>query len=289
MAQARIDLFDSHTHLNVEAFAADRPAVLQRAWQAGVRRMLVVGFDLESSAEAVAVAAEYGLCAAVGIQPHYAAATGPAELERLRHLAGGPGVVALGEMGLDYYRNRAPRAEQQRLFRQELALAQELGRPVVIHSREAAEDTLEILRRAGGELRGVMHCYSGTLSQAEPFLALGLYISIAGPVTYPQAAKTWEVARGIPLERLLIETDCPWLPPQLHRGRRNEPAYVREVAARIAELRGLSLEEVAAATSRNARELFCPSPSVPGPLSSTGGSVPPPAEQHPSQGGLSCP
>lgn len=261
MAQGTIQLFDSHTHLNVEAFAADRPAVLRRARQQGVRQMLVVGFDLESSAQAVAVAAEHGLGAAVGIQPHYAGETGPAELGELRALAGRPGVVALGEIGLDYYRNRAPRADQLRLFRQELDLAQELGLPVVIHSREAAADTLAVLQEAGRGLRGVMHCYSGTLEQARAFLALGLHISIAGTVTYPKAAKTWEVAREVPLERLLIETDCPWLPPQSHRGQRNEPAYIREVAARIAELRGLSLEAVAAATTRNARALFCRAPS----------------------------
>lgn len=252
----RLVLFDTHTHLNVEAYAADRPAVLERARQAGVREMLVVGFDLESSRAAAALAVEEGLYAAVGIQPHYAGETGRGELEQLRRLAQEPGVVALGEMGLDYYRDRALRPEQQRLFREQLALARELGLPVVIHSREAADDTLTILQEAGRELGGVMHCYSGTLEQAQQFLALGLYISIAGPVTYPKAAKTWEVAAHVPLERLLIETDCPWLTPQRHRGRRNEPAYVREVAERIAELRGLALDEIAAASTRNARVLF---------------------------------
>jgi TatD DNase family protein len=249
-------LFDTHTHLNVEAYDADRPAVLERARQAGVGEMLVVGFDLESSRAALALAAEPGLYAAAGIQPHYAGETGRSELEQLRRLAQRPGVVALGEIGLDYYRNRAPYPDQQRLFRAQLEMARELGLPVVIHSREAAADTLAILREAGRPVDGVMHCYSGTLEQAREFLALGLYISIAGPVTYPKAAKTWEVAAQVPLDRLLIETDCPWLTPQRYRGKRNEPAYVREVAARIAELRGLALEELAAATARNARALF---------------------------------
>ena len=249
-------LFDTHTHLNVEAYAADRPAVLERARQSGVREMLVVGFDLESSRSAVALATEPGLYAAAGIQPHYAGETGRQELAQLRHLAQSPGVVALGEIGLDYYRNRASHPEQQRLFREQLALAQELDLPVIIHNRESTDDLLAILRQAGSALRGVMHCYSGTWEQAQSFLALGLYISIAGPVTYPKAAKTWQVATEVPLERLLIETDCPWLPPQRRRGERNEPAYVRDVAARIAELRGLSLEQVATATTRNARGLF---------------------------------
>jgi TatD DNase family protein len=249
-------LFDTHTHLNVAAYDDDRPAVLVRARQAGVREMLVVGYDLESSRAAVALTVEDGLYAAVGIQPHYAGETGPQELEQLRHLAQRPGVVALGEIGLDYYRNRAPHPEQQALLRTQLEMARELDLPVVIHSREATEDLLAIMQQAGRGLRGVMHCYSGTLEQAQSFLALGMDISIAGPVTYPKAAKTWEVATGVPLDRLLIETDCPWLAPQRYRGKRNEPAYVREVAARIAELRGLSLEEVAAATVRNARNLF---------------------------------
>ena len=256
MDESPITLFDTHTHLNVEAFDADRPAVLERARCAGLRQMLVVGFDLESSRSAAALAAAEGLYAAAGIQPHYAGQTERKELEQLRRLAQQPAVVALGEIGLDYYRNRAPQAEQRLLFQEQLALARELDLPVVIHSREAADDMLATLRQAGRGLRGVMHCYSGTLEQARALVALGLYISIAGPVTYPKAAQTWQVATEVPLDRLLIETDCPWLPPQHHRGERNEPAYVRDVAARIAELRGLSLEQVATATTRNARGLF---------------------------------
>jgi len=251
-----ITLFDTHTHLNVTAYDDDRPAVLARARQAGVRQMLVVGYDLESSRAAVALTVQDGLYAAVGIQPHYAGETGPPELGQIRHLAQRPGVVALGEIGLDYYRNRAPHPEQQDLFRAQLEMARELELPVVIHSREATADLLAIMQEAGQGLRGVMHCYSGTLEQAREFITLGMYISIAGPVTYPKAAKTWEVATHVPLDRLLVETDCPWLAPQRYRGKRNEPAYVREVAARIAELRGLSLQEVAAATARNAQTLF---------------------------------
>lgn len=251
-------LFDSHTHLNEAVFAPDRAAVLERARRQGVREMLVVGYDLASSASAAALAQEEGLYAAVGIQPHYARQTGRPEITHLRELLRLPRVVALGEIGLDYYRNRSPQEDQRRLLSTLLELAGEMGLPVVLHCREAYSDLWRILRQAPSGLRGVLHCFSGTPVQAGDFLALGFHISMAGPVTYPKAPKTWEVARQVPLGRLLVETDCPWLAPQRYRGQRNEPAYVVEVAARIAELRGLPFEVVAEATTRNARELFLP-------------------------------
>lgn len=257
LQRGEITWFDTHTHLYVAAFDDDRPAVLERARQRGVRDMVVVGFDLPSSAKAVALAeAEPGLYASVGIQPHYADQVGPEEIEHLASITEHPAVVALGEIGLDYYRDRAPRHRQRQLFQTQLALARELALPVVIHCREALEDLLEVLQQAGTAFDGVMHCFSGTVGQAHAFIDLGLYISIAGPVTYPRAAKTWQVAQEIPLERLLIETDCPWLPPQPHRGQRNEPAYVVETAARIAELRAIPLEQLARATTGNAHRLF---------------------------------
>ncbi|MGC8874827.1 MAG: TatD family hydrolase [Chloroflexia bacterium] len=248
--------FDTHTHLNTEAFAADLSEVLARARSAGVDRMLVVGFDLPSSRAAVALAREPGLYAAVGIQPHYAGETGVQELEMLRSLASSPGVVALGEIGLDYYRDRAPRPAQRELFRRQLDLARELGLPVVIHARDALGDLLEELRRAGAGSRGVMHCFSGTPQEARAFLELGLCLSIAGPVTYPRATRLAEVVRLVPRDRLLLETDCPWLPPQRHRGTRNEPAYLVEIAEQVAALRGEPVEELARATTQNARALF---------------------------------
>jgi len=250
------ELFDSHTHLNEAAFSGDLPAVLERARQQGVREMLVVGYDLPSSAHAVSLARKYGLYAAVGIQPHYAHQTGPRELARLEELARDPRVVALGEIGLDYYRDRSPRPQQRRLLGELLSLARALDLPVVIHCREAFADLLEDLGREGKGWRGVMHCFSGTVEQARDFLALGLHLSLAGPVTYPRAPKLWRVAQEVPLERLLLETDCPWLPPQPHRGERNEPAYLIYTAARVAELRQEPLEAVAQATCRNARALF---------------------------------
>ncbi len=249
-------LFDTHTHLNAAAYDQDRAAVIKQARQQGVPGMVVVGFDLPSSRSAITVAREHGLWATAGIQPHYAGETGPQELAQLRSLAQDPAIVALGEIGLDYYRDRAPRREQRQLFRAQLGLARELDLPVVIHSRESFADLLVDLLEAGSGLRGVMHCYSGTWPQARDFLALGLYISIAGPVTYPKASKTWQVAAQVPLDRLLLETDCPWLPPQSHRGKRNEPAYLSETAARVAELRELPLEALAQATTANAHRLF---------------------------------
>lgn len=250
-------LFDSHTHLQVEAYDEDRRAVLERARRQGVAEMLVVGYDLPSSDAAVHLAREEeGLYASAGIQPHYADATSPEDLVQLHRLARRPPVVALGEIGLDYYRDRAPRPAQQQLLRAQLDMAQELDLPVVIHCRNAYDDMLQILRRDGQGNRGVMHCFSGTLQEAHGFLELGFYISIAGPVTYPRAAKTWEVAASVPLDRLLIETDCPWLPPQSKRGKRNEPAYLTETAERIAELRDMATEELARAVTANTQALF---------------------------------
>jgi TatD DNase family protein len=240
----------------VDAFDHDRPDVLRRAQENGVREIVVVGFDLPSSNLALDLAKEAGLYAAVGIQPHYAGQVDEDTFDQIRLLSEASQVVALGEIGLDYYRDRAPRAQQRQLFRRQLALARELDLPVVIHSREATADLLQDLLEAGRGLPGVMHCFSGTLADARDFLALGFYISIAGPVTYPRAAKTWEVAQNIPLNRLLIETDCPWLPPQSHRGKRNEPAYLLETAVRIAELRAISLESLAQHTTQNAHNLF---------------------------------
>ena len=251
-----VPLFDTHTHLNTEAFASDLAAVLERARSQGVERMLVVGFDLPSSRAAVALTREAGLYAAVGIQPHYAGEIGPHELEELRCLAQEPGVVALGEIGLDYYRDRAPRHAQRELLRQQLSLALELGLPVVIHARDAFAELLAELREAGPGLRGVMHCFSGSPLEAQEYLELGLFLSIAGPVTYPRATRLAEVVRLIPSDRLLLETDCPWLAPQRYRGTRNEPAYLPEIARQVAALRGESLNEVARVTTRNARTLF---------------------------------
>lgn len=254
-------LVDTHVHLDMEAYDADRGDVLRRAAEAGVSWVIDVGADMASSRRAVALSeGESAVFAAVGVHPHDACTLTPGALAELRALAAEPRVVAVGEIGLDYYRDLAPRGEQRRAFEAQLALALELRRPVIVHSREAREDTLAILRAAaggqGGALRGVMHCFSGDVEFALAAIGLGLHIGIDGPVTYPRATVLAEVVRQVPLEHLVLETDSPYLTPQPRRGQRNEPAFVRYVAERVAELRGLSVDEVGRVTSANARALF---------------------------------
>ncbi|HEV8309998.1 MAG TPA: TatD family hydrolase [Methylomirabilota bacterium] len=251
-------LFDTHAHLHGPEFADDRLDVLARARAAGVGRLLTVGTDPEASRHAVALAAAHpGVFAAVGIHPHDAARASDAALAEIAELARAPEVVAVGEIGLDYYRNLSPREVQGRALRAQLALAREVGKPVLLHCREAHEDLLEVLRAEDvGAVGGIMHCFSGDLAVAERCLALGLLVSIAGPVTYPNAGRLQTVVRALDLERLVIETDCPYLPPQPWRGKRNEPAYLPRTAARIAELRDTSVARVARQTTRNACALL---------------------------------
>jgi TatD DNase family protein len=268
-------LVDSHTHVDFPQFDGDREMVLQRAVDAGVEWIVDVGADLASSRRADKLAArEPRIWAAVGIHPHDAATVNRVALAELRALAQAPRVVAIGEIGLDYYRDLSPRAQQREAFEAQLALARELGLPVIVHDREAHGETLAILRevrrQAGAGLRGVMHCFSGDLELAREVLNLGFYVGIAGPVTYPRATPLADVARLVPLERLLVETDCPYLAPQARRGARNEPAFVRFVAERVAEVRGLSAEEVGRVTSENARALFDPSPEGEAPIGGVG-------------------
>ncbi|MCL2337357.1 MAG: TatD family hydrolase [Firmicutes bacterium] len=253
-----VELFDTHAHLNMEQFAGDLDEVFQRMAAAGVTRVLCASFDLNSSAETAALAANRpGVTASVGVHPHDAEDVPQDYLARLKELARQPGVVALGEMGLDYYRDLSPRPVQQRVFREQLALVRELNMPVMIHVRDAFADLLDILRRDGiSQAGGVMHCYSGSWEVAKLCLAMGFYISLAGPVTFKNAVKLKEIAVKMPLDRLLVETDCPYLAPEPYRGKRNEPAYVRYTAEHIATLRGISLEELAAATTANGLKVF---------------------------------
>jgi TatD DNase family protein len=226
---------------------------------ADVEQIVVVGIDVASSREAVSLAERYeGLVATVGMHPHDARRLGAREEAALIELAAHPKVVAIGETGLDFYRDRSPREAQKAAFRWHLELARQRGLPVIVHDREAHAETLAMLREhaAGGEIRGVMHCFSGGEAMLEEALGLGLHISLAGPVTYPNAPRLAAVARRVPSDRLLVETDCPYLTPVPHRGRRNEPAYVRLVAQRIAEIRGQSEAEIAAITTANACALF---------------------------------
>jgi TatD DNase family protein len=251
-------LVDTHAHLQFPEFAEDREAALARARAAGVGVILTVGADVPSSRAAVAFAAAHAdVYAAVGIHPHDAATADAEALAAVAALARAPEVVAVGEIGLDYYRNLAPRAAQTRALRAQLGLARQLGKPVLLHCREAHADLLAVLEEAGvAEMGGIMHCFSGDQAVAERCLALGLLLSIAGPVTYPSARRMAEVVRALPLDRLVLETDCPYLPPQPWRGQRNEPAYLPVTAARVAELLGVAVATVAEATTRNAGRLL---------------------------------
>ncbi len=249
-------LVDSHAHLDFPQFDADRGTAIERAREAGLVAILNVGADLASSRAAVALAERYDLIyAAVGVHPHDAKTVTPAVLDQLRALARHPKVVAIGEIGLDYYRDLSPRPVQRRAFADQLALAAELGLPVVVHSREAHDDVLAALR--GWDGVGVLHSYSAGPERLDEVLSLGFAVGISGPVTFPNAHRLRKVAAAVPADRLLVETDCPYLTPVPHRGRRNEPAYVRYVVEAVARARGLPPESVAEATARNAARLFC--------------------------------
>ncbi len=251
-------LVDTHAHLHDGAFDADRAAVVARARAAGVGGFLTIGTDVETSEAAVALAAqEADVYAAVGIHPHDAGGADGAAIERIAALAQTAGVVAIGEIGLDYFRDLSPRAVQRTALVSQLRLARTLGKPVLLHCREAHADLLDLCAAEGvAAVGGILHCFSGDLAVARRGLELGLLISIAGPVTYPSARRLADVVRALPLDGLVIETDCPYLPPQPWRGQRNEPAYLPVTAARVAELLGVSVATVAAATTANAARLL---------------------------------
>jgi len=283
-------LADTHAHLDARAFKDDRDDVIARAWSAGLGAILTVGADVDSSRQAVRLARDHArIYAAVGIHPHAASSAGPnalADLELLSHEAK---VVAIGEIGLDYHYSFSPPQVQRQLFIAQLELASRIGRPVMVHDREAHADTLGILRDwvgrherqrtatpetgsvsdlprpmesnpaapdEDGNPRGALHCFSGDAAMAQEVMALGCFLSFGGTITFQNARRLQDLVRQLPLERILLETDCPYLAPHPHRGKRNEPAYVNLVAARIAELKGATVEEVAATTTANAQRLF---------------------------------
>ncbi len=251
-------LFDSHTHLDDGRFQSDREFVIQRARAAGVRFILNPGADLASSTEAVRLAEENeDYYAAVGVHPHEAKSVDDQVLALIKHLARSEKVVAIGEIGLDYHYDHSERSVQREVFRRQIQLAMDLHLPIIIHDREAHADVLEILKEEEAFSNGVLlHCYSGSAEMARQYVELGAMISLAGPVTFKNAKKPAEVAQEVPLDHLLIETDAPYLTPTPHRGKRNEPAHVKWVCERIAELRGLTPEEVAEATTANALRFF---------------------------------
>ncbi|MGO8949478.1 MAG: TatD family hydrolase [Ktedonobacterales bacterium] len=251
-------LIDTHAHVQVHQFAGDREQVILAAFADDVDRLLVPGIDVESSRGAVELAAAYPgqIFAAVGTHPHDVNTLTHEAFSDERELARLPGVVAIGEIGLDYYRNLSPPRAQRQALIQQLELARELDLPVILHNRDSHADMIAHLREHGQGLVGVFHCFIGDRQMARDALDLGFYLSFAGPVTYPANTTLAEVAAWAPAERILIETDSPYLTPVPFRGKRNEPRHVRLVAERIAGLRGITLSELAAITSGNAERLF---------------------------------
>ncbi len=256
-----MELVDSHAHIDFPQFAEDREAMLERAKAAGVTALLAIGTGPgpEKLDSALPFAEQYDwIYASIGIHPHEARQVTPEHLAQLSVLARHPMVIAWGEIGLDYFYDHSPREAQETAFRQQMALAREAKLPIIIHCRDAWPDCLQLLEevwRPTG-LGGILHCFTGTLEQAQRGLDAGFMISFAGNSTYPKTQSIRDVARDIPLDRILIETDSPFLAPQPYRGKRNEPAYVVEVARTLASVRNLSPEEVAAATSANFRRFF---------------------------------
>ncbi len=251
-------LTDTHVHLNLKAYRKDRPEVIARARGAGVAFMVNVGFDLATSRASIELAEEHEFMrASVGLHPHSASDLTDDLLAQLSELASHSEVVAVGETGLDYYRDLSPRDDQKWAFRRQIRLARELLLPLIVHNRDALDDCLAILEDEGAsEVGGVMHCFPGDAAYAERVVELGFHIGIGGPVTYSARGRLARVAEAVPLDRLLLETDAPWLTPEPHRGGRNEPSYVTLVAERIAKIRGMSVEDLARATTGNSTRLF---------------------------------
>lgn len=252
-------LIDTHAHLNFPQFQADLEQVLIRAREAGVGMIINVGGDEPSSEVAVALSeTNPQLWAAVGVHPHSAADVSPGYCSRLAGLAAGRRVLAVGEIGLDFYRDLSPRDSQERVFREQLALAAELNKPVVIHSRSAHSKTLQVLREMTPPRGGIAHCFSGSLKELNAFLELGFYISIAGPVTYAGSHELRELLKDIPAERLLLETDAPYLSPLPYRGKRNEPSFIRATYERVALVLEIDPDSLARLVQANVARLFWP-------------------------------
>jgi TatD DNase family protein len=251
-------MIDSHCHLDDPVFDADRDAVIQRALDAGVELMVAIGTgkgppDLEAGVRMADAHPQF--LATVGVHPHDAAKAAPDTWQRLEDLLAHPKVIAIGEIGLDYHYDFSPREVQRDVFVQQLELAAAHRKPIVIHTREAWDDTIALLEQhwAPHGLPGIMHCFTGNIAQAEQALALGFYLSFGGVVTFPKATELHEATRAVPLDRILLETDAPYLAPVPRRGKRNEPTFIVHTASRLAELRGVTVEEIACATTENFR------------------------------------
>jgi TatD DNase family protein len=253
-------LIDSHAHIQGKEYAGEAEAVIERARAAGVEKIIAVGGagDMSSNTEAVALADSFpNIYATVGMHPHDAKDVGADELRALRELTSHAKVIAVGETGLDYYYNHSPHEVQRRVFTQFIHMARETGLPIVVHERDAAQEVAELLRSEGRrELHGVIHCFTGNYEAACDYLDLGFYLSFTGIITFKNAEPLRQVVRQVPLEKMFVETDSPFLTPVPHRGKRNEPAYVRLVAETVASVKNISLEDVARVTTENVQNLF---------------------------------
>lgn len=249
---------DSHCHLDMAAFDPDRPQVIERAFSQGIDRIITIGTDLDSSRKALALAITYpNIWATVGVHPHDAASFGPKILPRLTDLAKVPKVVAIGEIGLDFYRNLSPQKAQKETFRQLIRLARQTTLPIIIHDREAHQEVLTILREERAEeIGGVFHCFSGDWEMARQCLDLNFYLSVTGAVTYKKGSVLEDVVRRAPIESLLLETDAPYLAPLPFRGKRNEPSYLVHTAEHVARLRDITLPELSQAVQNNTKRAF---------------------------------
>ncbi|HEX6594953.1 MAG TPA: TatD family hydrolase, partial [Bacillota bacterium] len=249
---------DTHVHLNAKQFKDDREEVIQRAFRNGVQYMVVVGFNQETIPLAIEIAEKYEtIYAAVGWHPVDAIDMTDDDLTWIEELSAHSKVVAIGEMGLDYHWDHSPQDVQKEVFRKQIRLAKKVQMPIIVHNREATEDIIEILREEGAEdVGGIMHCYNDSVRYVEACLDMDFYISLGGTVTFKNAPLPQEVAAHVPLDRLLIETDAPYLAPHPNRGKRNEPAYVQLVAQKIADIRNISFEQVSEITTNNAFKLF---------------------------------
>jgi TatD DNase family protein len=251
-------LIDTHTHLNAEQFDEDRDETVRRAYDSGVTRMVNIGFNRETIPTSMELSERYDfIYSAVGWHPQDAIDMKPGDLEWIEELCKHEKVVAIGEIGLDYYWDTSPKDVQDRVFREQIRLARKIDMPIIIHNRDAHQDILQVLKEENAaEVGGIMHCFSGSWETAKQCLDMNFYISFGGPVTFKNAKQPKEVLAQVPLDRLLLETDSPYLTPHPYRGKRNESAYVRLVAEAAAELKGMTVEEIAEITTANAIRLL---------------------------------
>jgi TatD DNase family protein len=258
------NIIDTHAHLDMPEFDSDRDAVINKAFESGVKTINTIGINLESCQRAIELAEKYqGIVSSAGFHPQESNNVTREDVNKLAELARHPRVVALGEMGLDYYRLKSSRERQLEVLKWQLDLAGEIDKPIIIHCRDAQQDMVSTIRRWIGadhvnhdKVRGVLHCFNGDLEMANLYIELGFYIALGGYIGYPSSAKLRSTVGNIPAEKLVIETDCPFLPPQKYRGQRNEPSYSTITLSVLAEVKGVSVEEMAHQTTLNARRLF---------------------------------